>query len=1380
MSDATANTEPNPFPGLRPFREDEEHLFFGRENQVDAMVNKLGDTRFLAVIGTSGSGKSSLVNCGLRPALRQGLLARAGTAWRMAQFRPGNDPIGAMARALAQDGVLFHEHAAAGLSLAEIIETTLRMSKLGLIDICEQAALGEGVNLLVVVDQFEELFRYQQLETAGRAGDYGISEQATAFVNLLLEIREQAACRIFIVLTMRSDFLGECTQFPGLAEAINAGQYLVPRMTRDERRAAIECPVGVGLAQMSPVLLTRLVNDVGDNPDQLSILQHALNRTWARWQSEGGTGPLDLAHYEAIGTMAHALDQHAETAYADLGSARQQQIGERLFKALTDKTDPRGLRRPTILSTLCALADATAAEVTDVIDVFREPSRSFLMPPATDALQPATVIDISHESLMRVWERLIKWADEEAQSARTYRRLAETADLHAAGNANLWRDPELQLALDWRDKNQPNDTWAARYHPGFARAMQFLTESSEARDAERAERAQQRQRERDAELEKAESQARNARRMLVATVICGVLCVAAVVFGVKAHQTSVIAEANRAEVQRYLSEANNALSRSLVKAAEEDPNDQSRKILLALESLPDTQEGTDRPVVFQAQRILSDGIDSLRELKVLRGLTGSLLGIVVTRAGNRIVTVGDDNTALVWDAVTGARLSQLVGHAGAVRAVAVTPDGRRIVTGSDDNTARVWDLGSGAELLKLEGHSGPVLAVAVAPDGTRIITGSTDNTARVWDAGSGAGLLKLEGHSGPVLALAVTPDGTRIITGSGDMTARVWAAGDGAQQFQFIGHTGAVMAVAVAPDGTRVLTGSIDKTARMWALSDGAGLQVFNGHTDAVVAVMIMPDGTRIATGSTDRTARVWDAGTGAEQLQFKGHAGPVIGLAVTPDGDHIITGSNDDARIWDAINKEPLPLKGHSDRVLGTAVTRDGKRIVTASADRTARVWNAGTGAELLQLKGHTGSVQAVAVTPDGTRIVTGSADRTARVWDAGTGAELLNLVGHGGAVTSVAVTPDGKRIVTGSADRTARVWDAGTGAELLKLNGHVNYIWSLAVTPDGSRIVTGSADRTARVWDAGNGAELLQLKGHRGTVFSVAVTPDGSRIVTGSGDNTARVWEAGTGVELFELKGHSAPVRSVAVMPDGTRIVTGSPDGTARVWDAKTGVELLRSRSNSILGVTVTPDGTRIVAGSEDGTARVWALAQLQLPHQFDTAANRQAVIEDAKRVVPRCLSIEERKTFLLGPKPPDWCIDLRKYPYDTKYWKAWREGNPVDMVDPKTSEAYADFADNALMEGGAIRTAWDAAKLSIQFDPKKFWITMNLAHANMLLGHTAEARQQYLAHRGQKLDMRNEKLWDTAVLDDFKKLRDAGRTDPLMTEIEREFKRPAEVDE
>jgi hypothetical protein len=485
------NTTPlasNPFPGLRPFREDEEHLFFGRESQVDAMVDKLAETRFLAVVGVSGSGKSSLVNCGLRPALHLGLMAKAGTVWRIAQFRPGNNPIRAMAEALARDGVLHSGPDTGRFSRADIIETSLRLSKAGLADVYGQARLRPDTNLLVVADQFEELFRYRALATPQTAGGASASEEATAFVNLLLAVRENSEFPIYVVLTMRSDFLGDCAQFFGLPEAVNQGQYLVPRLTRDERRLAISGPIGVGGGQIAPVLLTRLVNDVGDNPDQLSILQHALNRTWMRWAASQARHqrPIDLSDYEAVGTMTRALDQHAEEAYRELATERQRKICEKIFKALTDITDdPRGVRRPTRMDTLCALAAASEAEVTAVIDVFRDPSRAFLMPPAGDPLRPNTVIDISHESLMRSWRRLSDWAADEAQSAQMYRRLAETAILHAAGKSGLWRDPDLQLALNWRQENGPDRRWAERYRPGFDSAMQFLDKSAEAREAER-------------------------------------------------------------------------------------------------------------------------------------------------------------------------------------------------------------------------------------------------------------------------------------------------------------------------------------------------------------------------------------------------------------------------------------------------------------------------------------------------------------------------------------------------------------------------------------------------------------------------------------------------------------------------------------------------------------------------------------------------------------------------------------------------------------------------------------------------------------------------------------------------------------------------------
>ena len=1450
MSPAMGSPRINPFPGLRPFREDEEHLFFGRENQVDAMVNKLADTRFLAVVGTSGSGKSSLVNCGLRPALRQGLMARAGTAWRMAQFRPGNDPIGAMARALAQDGVLFRGHAAAGLTLAEIIETTLRMSKVGLIDICEQAGLDEGVNLLVVVDQFEELFRYQQLAAVWRRSAENIGKDAAAFVNLLLEVKERATCRIYVVLTMRSDFLGDCTQFPGLAEAINAGQYLVPRMTRNERRAAIEGPIKVGGAEIAPVLLTRLVNDVGDNPDQLSILQHALNRTWALWQHEGGKGPLDLTHYEAIGTMGHALDQHAEQAYAELGATRERKICEKLFKALTDKaTDPRGIRRPSTFGELCALADATAAEVADVIAVFRDPSRSFLMPPAGEELEMGTVVDLSHESLMRVWQRLIKWTDEEAQSARTYSRLADTADLYAAGSANLLRDPELQLALDWREKNQPNQTWASRYHPGFAAAMRFLGESSEVREAERAERERQRRRELEAEREKADAQARYARLMGWAALVSGALFLVALGGGAWAYWASRIAEAKEAEARAYLHDVQITQSRSLVSTAEQNASDQATRILLALEALPDA--GEQRPLVLEAQKALIEGIKNLRELAVVQGHTGAVYSVAVTPDGARIVTGSNDSTARVWDATTGAELLQLRGHTGAVLVVAVTPDGTRIVTASADQTARIWDARTGTEELQLKGHTRRVYSVAVTPDGTRIVTASEDRTARIWDARTGAELLPLRGHTGAVYSVAVTPDGARIVTASEDNTARVWDASTGVELLQLKGHTRPVYNVAVTPDGARIFTASADNTARAWDAQNGAELLQIKGHTGAIWRVAVTPDGARIVTASADQTARIWDARTGAELLPLTGHIGAVYSVAVTLDGDRVVTASADrTARIWDArTGAEDLQLKGHTGAVQAVAVTPDGARIVTGSNDSTARVWDATTGALLLQLRGHTRPVYSVAVTPDGARIVTGSLDNTARVWDAWTGAELLQLRSDvdeacskliaflfppgnlnlnkerearlaellksvdpveavppldiarlaqyadkrnqlldrairtnviaatapepqanptsvetycGPYVNAVAVTPDGARIVTGSNDSTARVWDATTGVELLQLKGHPGAVRAVAVTPDGTRIVTVSTDQTARIWDARTGAKDLQLKGHIRSVLDVAVTPDGTRIVTASTDQTARIWDARTGAELLQLRGHTGPVNSVAVTPDGARIVTASADKTARVWDAQTGAELLqlKGHSDAVFVVAVTPDGDRVVTGSQDGTSRLWDLADQR---QSSIPQAHQALIDHAKAVVPRCLTIEQRKTFLLRPMPPRWCIEMRKYPYDAEAWAT------EEALDSTIAGAFGNFADAAL-KAGDFPKALEAADLGVRFGPKEIWIRMNRAHALMFLDRRKEARAEYEKYRGTVLP--SGRLWEEGVLDDFTEYRAHFHQHQLMTDIERLF--------
>jgi tetratricopeptide (TPR) repeat protein len=469
----------NPFPGLRRFEMSEGHLFFGRDGHCDALLEKLRTKRFATVVGTSGSGKSSLVRAGLLPALTSGFMRTAGANWKIAIFRPGNNPISNLAKALNASDVSGANDGAFDLGSSRI-EATLRHSSLGLIETVRQAATESQENLLVVVDQFEELYRFQADSAEDNSRD-----EADAFVKLLLEAVGQKELPIYIVLTIRSEYLGESARFWGLPEAINEGQYLIPRMTDDERRETIVGPITLCGGEITVPLINRLLNDAGHCPNQLPILQHALMRTWEDWKrTTDGSEPLDIRHYEKVGGMANALSLHADEAYDELSDLNRR-VAEKLFKCLTDKgAVGGGNRRHATLGNICDVAEASLDEVIKVVEAFRGQGRSFLMPSPGVALQSETPIDISHESLIGGWERLKGWVSEEADSARIYVRLADDAVFHRDGKAALLINPGLQVALDWRAQYQPNKAWAQRYKLDFELAMNYLEESQRQRDIE--------------------------------------------------------------------------------------------------------------------------------------------------------------------------------------------------------------------------------------------------------------------------------------------------------------------------------------------------------------------------------------------------------------------------------------------------------------------------------------------------------------------------------------------------------------------------------------------------------------------------------------------------------------------------------------------------------------------------------------------------------------------------------------------------------------------------------------------------------------------------------------------------------------------------------
>ena len=385
------------------------------------MLARLEDHRFLAVVGTSGCGKSSLVRAGLIPALEQGFLSDAKPNWRIAVMSPGSAPFDNLTTALLGEAALGRERQSASQQAASLLQATLRRGPLGLVEAVAESHLPEDTNLLLVVDQFEEIFRY-------RKQTQNVND-ADAFVNLLLASAQsrQSDVPIYVVITMRSDFLGDCALFTGLPEAINDSQFLTPRLTRDQYRSAIVEPALVAGGQLDDALVNQLLNDLRGEPDQLPVLQHALMRMWTLAGDNVLKRALTLDDYKAVGGLAGALSKHCDEISNEL-NPEQQRIAEVMFRALCERSsEQRDTRHPAKLGEVAAIAGVDVEAVIPVVDAFRDMGRNFLMPPLPIALDAETTLDISHESLIRQWQTLNTWVAAEAESARQYQRLEDVA-----------------------------------------------------------------------------------------------------------------------------------------------------------------------------------------------------------------------------------------------------------------------------------------------------------------------------------------------------------------------------------------------------------------------------------------------------------------------------------------------------------------------------------------------------------------------------------------------------------------------------------------------------------------------------------------------------------------------------------------------------------------------------------------------------------------------------------------------------------------------------------------------------------------------------------------------------------------------------------------
>jgi WD40 repeat protein len=1305
----TTTLPERPYPGLRPFDENEWAIFFGRERMIDDVIGRLAGSRLVLIHGVSGLGKSSLVRAGVLPKLAL-QYSRHGAPWVTCTMRPSDGPLWNLAAEFARleghDRDLEHISAIAGRFNAR--PATL----------ASVAASLEGVggkSVCILVDQFEELFRYER--EASR-------DEAQLFVDLIERAARETvgdaapdAVDLHIIVTMRSEFLGECSRF---AETINRTQYLVPRMDDDGLMRAVRRPALMYAGEFDEEIAERLIASVRGREHELPLLQHGLMLIWEdakRRAPPRGLVTLDDRIVDEAGGLDELLSRHADAVMASAApDERREQTVEAVFRALTDvNSEGSAIRRPLAFHKLCAVTGATPEELRPVLDVFRAPGVSFLTPYTPKPIDDRTPIEISHEALIRCWRKIAPdvnaWLLSEFRDGLIWRTLLFQADNFAEDRSSFLSEAAIETRAGWLTER--NEAWSERYGGGWPKVVRLVEASREHWERERKEALEVQKRIASAEEERraAAAQRRIARVALVASMVGALVAAVAVwqyfaadharrdafsqrdradqarreAFSQReradqathdaftqlhraeqaedaANKAEMEAVASAEQAKANLREAQTAQSRylALLASQKHEEGDAGTAALLALEALPDTAAGTARPYLPEVELQLDGAWRDLLERLVLPH-EDHVRSAAFSPDGKRVVTASNDGTARLWDATTGQPIGEpLEGHA-AVTSAAFSPDGKRIVTASKDNTASLWDAATGQQIGEpLKGHEDAVNSAAFSPDGKRIVTASQDDTARVWDAATGQKIGEpLEGHDEAVTSAAFSPDGKRIVTASVDRTARVWDAATGKPIGQPLkGHSEAVTSAAFSPDGKRIVTASQDNTARLWDAATGKPIgQPLKGHDEAVTSAAFSPDGKRIVTASVDKTVRLWDAVSGKPIGEpLKGHGDAVACVAFSPDSQRIVTASSDKtARIWDAATGQPIgkALTGHENWVYSAAFSPDGKRIVTGSVDKTARIWDAATGQPIGEsIKGHGYAVISAAFSPDGQRIVTASEDKTARIWDAATGQSIGEpLKGHDDAVYSAAFSPDGKRIVTASVDKTARIWDAATGQSIGEpLKGHDGIVDSAAFSPGGTRIVTSSYDKTARIWDAATGQPIgPPLKGHGDTVYSAAFSPDGTRIVTASWDRTARIWDAASGRPIGEpFKGHDGDVYSAAFSPDGRRIVTASEDRTARIWDVASGqtvAEPLEGHDGAVYSAAFSPDGRRIVTASEDKTVRLW-----------DIFADTQALVSHVKEVIPRCLTPAQRKDLFVTPKPPAWCIELEKWPYNTPEWKQW----------------------------------------------------------------------------------------------------------------------------
>jgi WD40 repeat protein/energy-coupling factor transporter ATP-binding protein EcfA2 len=938
----------NPFPGLRPFTTEDSDLFFGREAECDEVILRLLKNRYITVIGASGSGKSSLIYAGVLPKIMN-LKIRESSIWKIISFRPGNDPFGNLAGALS-NGIIDsgQTRIEREIILSDFLDNPGSFS-----DVLRKHMIRHDDNVLLVIDQLEELFRYFS------PGKSEISHAtAIKFVDFLVNSIIKSDENVFIIVTMRSEYLGECSHYKSLTRLVNNSNYLVPEMGKESWRKVIEGPVNFAGAKIDPELIETLLNDIKDRTDQLPVLQHAMMRTWEHWQElDQPDKPITIADYDLVGTVNNAVSLHADEVYEEL-SQHGKEICAILFKTITRKgSDNKGLRHPSDIETIKSIAGCSDEELFDIIEKFRSASRSFVTPREDIILSNSSVIDLQNECTIRLWDRLKDWIDNEDYSMQMYLRISEASALYHQGKTSLYRPPDLQLAINWRDQYNPTLSWAVQYNPAFERAMVYLRTSEKAYLEE--------------EQNKIRQQKRKVKRTRFITRVLGIAFLLSVGFMLFEYvqKSTVERQSILAEKQRIQAVKEKAIADSFAIIVIKHKIISDSTASAAIKNAEEAKE----------QKIVADLQKSFAERNAKEALRQKNLAVEQKNGAQRLrmLSIGK-SMSLKSLQMTGQKDLQtlLAYQAYLFNKRNNGPDNDADIYAGLYNVALQY---GSINFKSFKGHNGEIKSIAFVPGKNEFFTSGNDGKVLKWSLEKKDQTLQVIYSGSDIIeVLAVSPDASWLACGSSNSSIKMIPLKGNDPGYEMTGHKGGIKSLIFSYDGKYLYSAALDGKVLKWDIAARTSVNVSTGLME-ITSIDISSKGNYLAGISADGNVVVWNPGQNSDNFRIETAEKNIKVVKFNPENNLLAIGDADGTvELWDIdLHKKLSEVKAHSGQVNDIQFNTSLKQMATAGNDKKLKIFNIEDPTDLTEppvtLSDNEGFVLVMQFSPDGQMIVSG-----------------------------------------------------------------------------------------------------------------------------------------------------------------------------------------------------------------------------------------------------------------------------------------------------------------------------------------------------------------------------------------------------------------------